>query len=666
MDHQHPDESLGRVVDLSKQHEMADISGIISISETHNTFLGGGADQGATEQVRLEDEQSEYNRNEYSATQGDFHVNPQASERRNEREQEGHSTMLNATANFETANDVTLNPGKQAKEPLHQFETSSEHQGGQQGSPRVQDLQDRVAKKAKARLQHQAASLQEVYSNKPNTRKRHVITEASEVQEKESTPTILEEVLRTSAASLHKNAPTSYIHKTPAVKKSSKQLASATNKSEKSPRKELALDLKKSENGSIKVGSEKPEVFASSNTPEWLYKDRLATREDVEALLRLGDNVTETVLADALLKLKTDMERIEGGAVSPLESPSKRSPRATQFASTIQVEQVEELEKNLRKELEGVLHMQSDMAAVADEDRETILRNTKEIDRLRAKVTEDKKLTEKNGGVKLQTPQEKSIKAKVTELKNKNNELVQKRSELMGHLALDAEGELSLTDAAYLGYREQLNSIAKHNSLAETFAKKVAVLENQIETKSKGLEYVEGNIMRDRHYILEKLQEKRVALQATEKELNELFKSVKAQEEDKIRALNKVPEVDPLAFERNPEGKQYQFEVPGSGKGKVFDEDMSQFLDESRVSFPRKAGDFHVTFGSPAEKSFEDLLKKSGSDTKKGGPKKPNSSANKSKPSAPKQASAVASAPQNAASFSKNKGAKQSALAAAK
>jgi hypothetical protein len=389
--------------------------------------------------------------------------------------------------------------------------------------------------------------------------------------------------------------------------------------------------------------TEPAESVSESTQYDWIYKDRPAAKEEIAAILSSESQaVTVDILLDVISKLKIDLDRL--------------APKETKDINSLTVKQTEE--DSVRYELQSLNREIEQYLSIAETDRNEILSNTKLLDeqKRKAKGAKDKKRSSKSpnpftnnrlnksaGNIELShltedsvfttdSPQKvirpKSPQAKIADAKTLNATLTQKRLELQEELDSKLKPDLELHGGEFKALKETLNKISSDTTV-KLFSDNMEALLNQIATKKEGLDFVEGNMMRERHFILNQLGDKKEALLKAETEFQSLLDAgITRVEREKKKALQLKEEQkrqtalmydDPYL---QPNQNQFNFQSPAVAEVKQFDEDMSQFGRSTNSSATYTS----TKLGDNLMKSNPDVLNKvlSAEKPAKGSSPKPN------------------------------------------
>ena len=280
---------------------------------------------------------------------------------------------------------------------------------------------------------------------------------------------------------------------------------------------------------------------ASPLSFEWIYKNKICSHNDVAALI--SADVNEHVLVDAISKLKIDISKV---AVRP--QPSLQTDEKLQL-----------LDRDIEK-----------FVRLSDLDRATILDNLKLIDNTQRRFFNNRSSASSPSASPMTAAGEKpSIDA--TAQKNALTRLALDRSSLQQ--TVDALDDLDLEAEAVRSALAAIRDMPDDN--AAMAATQIDALCKQIAVKRDNIEFVEHNMMRDRHFILEKLGAKREEIKQLEDRCDEIFADLRRTATKQQSSPQPPPKQEPpVALD------SYAFDRPVYGV-RVFEEDMSMYSNKS-------------------------------------------------------------------------------------
>ncbi len=291
---------------------------------------------------------------------------------------------------------------------------------------------------------------------------------------------------------------------------------------------------------------------------EWIYRNKACSHSDVAALLNA--DVNEHLLVDAISKLKIDISKV---AAKPLPSSQAKT-------------QLLQLDRDVDQ-----------LVRRSDLDRETILQNLKMLDNKPPRFFNNRSSASSPSVSPMTAVGEKSP-ADTAARKNALTRLAVDRAALQQ--AVDSLDSLDLEDEAVCSGLAAIHSLADSN--AAMAASQVDALCKQIAVKRDNLEFVEHNMMRDRHFILDKLCAKREEIKLLEDHCHKLLEEARqaAAKLPLAREAQLPPEDSPLPADA------FAFDKPAFGV-RVFEEDMSKYS--------------HKTYSHRDDVSIHDLHKDS-------------------------------------------------------
>jgi hypothetical protein len=308
----------------------------------------------------------------------------------------------------------------------------------------------------------------------------------------------------------------------------------------------------------------------------WIYKDKRPTKEDINKLiLQKDEGLPDQVLIEAINKLKIDIEKIMAKA-----SERGQAVLGAQQTQSLLEKSISELDCQIKQ-----------YGAINETNRNQIIENTKLMDKHRAELKE-KKLRLKESTPKATQPKkvdkEQEAKEKKKQEKSKQNQILTLNLELeTKRRCLQAEVEkIKFIDLKGQEISVLIDGISLHKEsdlLLKKFIDELSIRRGQVLEKDNEVEYIEGNLMRDRHFILTKMEEKKKQVAVFQAELDHEIKkakdSIQQKESEKGRPVLHTVELPEMDYNMN----QYRFEAPHP-RIKVFEEDMSQFSQSTANS----------------------------------------------------------------------------------
>lgn len=317
------------------------------------------------------------------------------------------------------------------------------------------------------------------------------------------------------------------------------------------------------------------ELRAKTEHMNWIYKDKKPTKEDINGLIGLKDEgLSDQVLVEAINKLKIDIEKMN-------EKASERGQvvKGVQQTQTLFGKAIGELEAQIKQ-----------YGAINEENRNQIIANTKLMDKHRSELKVKKeRLKDSTANISGTKKVERELEAKEKKKKeqSKLNQILKLNLELeTKRMGVQAEvDKIKFIDLKGQEINVLIDGISMNKEsdlLLKKFVEELSIRRGQVLEKDTEVEYIEGNLMRDRHYILAKMEQKKQQVAAYQAELDAEIRRARQAVQAEAGKGRQPSQAVELA-ELNYNMYQYRFEGPRQPV-KVFEEDMSQFSQSTTHS----------------------------------------------------------------------------------